>query len=185
MPEQFKKAVTAEASSSPSSRSSSPSSSTSLSVAQQNTIQALHQEHLARLSSVVLPKLASQHSQRFLQLARTQVHATDTMWETQKLQPLQYRRTLWAEDVDPVAGVEKRGRGGDGRIVPDFYHRHNPRCSRCALPLVPGLNQLSAKAKARSKANTAKGAAANTDQHRKSRKRVPTCTLCHHKDRKF
>lgn len=189
LPVQFKNAVAAE-SSAASSRSSSPSSSsTSMSfsqtVQQQNTIQALHQEQLARLASITLPKLASYHSQRFLNLARAQVQGADTMWSTQKLEAVTYRKALWAEDIEPIADATAHGEGAaakqrkkkqDGRIVPDFYHRHNPRCTRCALPLVAGLNQVSAMGKPVSSRGRKKA-------HGKSRKRKAVCTLCHHKTR--
>ncbi len=66
--QQFKNAVAASSPSSSRSSSPKPSSSstfTPLTVSQANTLQTLHQEHLARLASITLPHLASSHSRRF------------------------------------------------------------------------------------------------------------------------
>ncbi|GAC99273.1 HC-toxin synthetase [Pseudozyma hubeiensis SY62] len=178
----FKNAVAASsASSSPSaSRSSSPKPSPSssrteaISTSQANTLQALHQEHLARISSTTLPNLASSHSRRFLRFARAQTQTSDAMWSTQKIHAVKYRRSLWAEDIEPEAEVPDKEI--DRKVVPDFYHKHNPRCSRCALPLVPGLNQITLKARTARIHKVKKVSAKN-----KTRKRVSSCTLCHHK----
>ncbi|KAJ9476618.1 HC-toxin synthetase [Pseudozyma hubeiensis] len=178
----FKNAVAASsASTSPSASPSSspkPASSSSkteaLSTSQANTLQALHQEQLARLASTTLPNLASSHSRRFLRFARAQTQTSDAMWSTQKIHAVKYRRSLWAEDIEPEAEIVKKEI--DRKVVPDFYHKHNPRCSRCALPLVPGLNQITLKAQI---AKTKRG---KRDTHKnKTRKRVSSCTLCHNK----
>ena len=163
---QFKTAVSASSPSSSPPPSSQSSSTPSLTITQANTLQALHQEQLARLASVNLPKLASAHSRRFLQLACLQTQNADTMWSSAKIQAVQYRRSLWAEHVEPETAASE-----EGKIVPDFYHKHNRRCSRCALPLVAGLNQV-----------TLRQARRGTGKKR-TRKRISTCTLCHHKTR--
>ncbi|GAC73782.1 hypothetical protein PANT_9c00300 [Moesziomyces antarcticus T-34] len=172
-PSKFKNAVAA---SQTSSRSSSPaSSSTALSIPEQNALQAVHQEQLARVASATLPRLAALHSRRFLGLAREHVKAADAMWTAQKLQPVAYRRSLWAEDIEPTPRDEgeTKKRRKDARIVPDFYHRHNPRCTNCALPLVPGINLISTRKTASKQASAARG----------KLRRKPICTLCNHKQR--
>lgn len=177
---QFKSAVAASSSSSSSSSTPSTAGITPLTIAQGNTLQALHQEQLARLACTTLPNLASLHSRRFLTLARAQTVATDSMWTTQKLQSTQYRKSLWAEDIEPEPAGEV------AKVVPDFYHKHNGRCSRCALPLVPGLNQLSMPGKDR-KRNFGKVYGVKGKRRKigsgKTRKRVSCCGSCRHKTR--
>lgn len=181
---QFKFAVAASSSSTPtSSRHSCPPSSSSIThliISQQNILQTIHQEQLARLASTTLPNLASLHSQRFLRLARSQVAASDTLWTTRKLQAVTYRRSLWAEDIEP----EQEGDKGkeDARIVPDFYRRHNPRCVRCSLPLVAGLNQTTTPNGHKEEASRLR-AKAGRGTHGTTRKRISSCTLCRHKTR--
>lgn len=181
MVSKFKNAV---GSASPSSSSSS-SGTNQLTITQANTLQALHQEQLARLASITLPRLASHHSQRFLHLARTHTHAADAMWTTQKLQAVQYRNSLWAEDTEPPAALpeDKRSKRVEGRIVPHYYHRHNARCPKCALPLVPGLNQLTVDSKSRIKLPKSQtpSRAKSATQPERARKRIARCTLCHHR----
>ncbi|SPO20221.1 uncharacterized protein UTRI_00617_B [Ustilago trichophora] len=175
----FKSAVAASSSSSSSSSTPSTAGITPLTIAQGNTLQALHQEQLARLACTTLPNLASLHSRRFLTLARAQTVAADSMWTTQKLQSTQYRKSLWAEDVEPEQADEM------AKVVPDFYHKHNGRCSRCALPLVPGLNQLSLPGKDQKK--NRRKTQGSTEKKRaergKTRKRVSCCGSCGHKIR--
>ncbi|KIS72122.1 uncharacterized protein UMAG_11445 [Mycosarcoma maydis] len=177
----FKSAVAASSSSSSSgSRVSSPkaairsSSTTSTNISQANTLQALHQEQLARIGCITLPNLACAHSRRFIHLARLQAQGPDAMWSTQRVQAVQYRRSLWAEDVEPEAEARVKHDSGR-RIVPDFYHKHNPRCARCALPLVPGLNQ---RMLSNPSTETKKR---NKNIRTRSNKRVSCCSLCHHK----
>ncbi|SNX81874.1 uncharacterized protein MEPE_00579 [Melanopsichium pennsylvanicum] len=180
----FKDAVSKNAASSstkPSSKSTSSSGSvTHLTIPQANNLQILHQEQLARLSSSILPKLASQHSRRFLNLARNQLKTTDSMWTTDKLISLSYRRALWAEDIEPDDFEGKREE--NNRVVPDFYHKHNPRCSKCALPLIPALNHLSTTQypKSASKLTFRKIRPSN---NKNSNKRVSYCILCNSKTR--
>lgn len=107
-----------------------------------NVIQTLHQEQLARLASVSMPKLASQHSRTFLQMARTHIEGSHSLYEAQRLNSVRYRSALWAEAVEPTA-TKGNGRDEPVRVVPDFYHQHNPRCRRCAIPLIAGVNEVS------------------------------------------
>ena len=149
----------------------------SLTIPQANTLQALHQEQLARSAAATLPNLAAMHSRHFLTMAHTQRHSGDAMWATQKVSSVQYRRSLWAEDIEP--DIAPSNADASSRIVPDFYHKHNSRCPRCALPLIPGLNQLSLPP------NTKKSTSKSTKQRTRSkaRKRTSHCTLCLHKTR--
>ncbi|CBQ67954.1 conserved hypothetical protein [Sporisorium reilianum SRZ2] len=173
----FKNAVSASSSASPPpSSSTKPSSSNPpLTTTQANTLQALHQEQLARLAATTLPNLAAAHSRRFLHLARTQTHNADAMWSAQKVHAVRFRRSLWAEDVEPEPEVEM-GKGKEGRVVPDFYDKHNARCARCALPLVAGLNCVSVK-------GHVKGREGKKRRQGRKAKRISCCTLCHHKTR--
>ncbi len=120
-----------------------------------------------------------------LNLARAQVQGADTMWSTQKLEAVTYRKALWAEDIEPIADATAQGEGAaakqrkkkqDGRIVLISTIAIIQVCTRCALPLVAGLNQVSAMGKPVSSRGRKKA-------HGKSRKRKAVCTLCHHKTR--
>ncbi|SPO21140.1 uncharacterized protein UTRI_00617 [Ustilago trichophora] len=173
----FKSAVAASSNSSSASSSATAAGIMPLTIAQGNTLQALHQEQLARLACTTLPNLASLHSRRFLTLARSQTVAADSMWTTQKLQSTQYRKSLWAEDIEPEPAVEV------AKVVPDFYHKHNGRCSRCALPLVPGLNQLSMPGKDQKRNSGGIKGKRRKIGSGKTRKRVSCCGSCRHKTR--
>lgn len=137
------------------------SNSTQLSV-----VQILHQEKLARLASVSLPKLASQHSRTFVHMARSHLEASQSLYEGQKLSSVRYRKALWSESVTPLPA---RSKDNIDRVVPDFYHLHNPRCRRCALPLIAGLNSIS-----RALPPTTKRKRAKTNTRQDAR----TCSLC-------
>lgn len=80
---------------------------------------------------------------------------------------MRYRKSLWAEDIEPEEEATR-----EERVVPDFYHKHNGRCGRCALPLVPGLNQRLVRDKG-----------AKRGKPRAKSKRTFECTLCHHEIR--
>ena len=144
------------------------------------TIQALHQEHLARVLSGSLPKLASQHSQTFIKLADQGVNRNSAL----PSESLQNRKYLWEEEQQAVEdqhssirsqSQSKTSSTNPAEVLPEWYNLHNPRCSRCYLPVVPGVNSVQVHRLPISRNKKDSKAA---DDREKQRSAMRMCTLC-------
>ncbi|PWY98793.1 hypothetical protein BCV70DRAFT_201585 [Testicularia cyperi] len=169
-----------------SSSKSSAAGPSATATTQQNNLHTLQHEHLARLASISLPKLAAQHSRRFMDMAKASAHSSDSLWDAQKSFSNRYRRALWAEDVNPTPALTEQHFNADKEkreprhpALPAFYQLHNPRCSKCALPIIAGLNQRSSL-----KPSSSHQHSQSTRRKRTRTLKAVRCSLCRHQNTK-